>query len=85
MVGDEDQSIYAFRAAYPEALMEFKTVYPNSKVLLLERNYRSTPQITSVADSFIRQNKSRYDKTIQATRQNGKMIGSILAKSRKDQ
>lgn len=43
MVGDEDQSIYGFRAAYPEALMRFEQTYPNARVLLMEENYRSTP------------------------------------------
>ncbi|MBQ5584191.1 MAG: ATP-dependent helicase, partial [Ruminiclostridium sp.] len=42
MVGDEDQSIYGFRAAYPAALMEFERVYPGARVLLMEKNYRST-------------------------------------------
>ena len=44
MVGDEDQSIYGFRAAYPEALMQFEQTYPNARVLLMEENYRSTPE-----------------------------------------
>lgn len=85
MVGDEDQSIYGFRAAYPEALMNFEQTYPNATVLLLEQNFRSTPEITTVADRFIRQNKARHDKSIQATRKSGLPIGSFYATSRKDQ
>ena len=54
MVGDEDQSIYGFRAAYPEALMQFEQTYPNARVLLMEENYRSTPEILRLADDFIR-------------------------------
>lgn len=85
MVGDEDQSIYGFRAAYPEALMDFEKTYPGATVLLLEQNFRSTPQITKAADLFIRQNTARHDKTIRATRKDGLPIGSIYATSRQDQ
>ena len=56
MVGDEDQSIYGFRAAYPQALTEFDTVYPHAKVLYMEQNYRSTRQIVAAADRFIQKN-----------------------------
>lgn len=57
MVGDEDQSIYGFRAAYPQALTEFDRVYPHAKVLYMEQNYRSTEQIVAAADRFIRRIK----------------------------
>jgi DNA helicase-2/ATP-dependent DNA helicase PcrA len=67
MVGDEDQSIYGFRAAYPQALMEFSHVYPEASVLLMETNYRSTPQIVQAADRFILQNKNRYPKNMKAS------------------
>lgn len=45
MVGDEDQSIYGFRAAYPQALMDFEKTYPGARVLLMEENYRSREPI----------------------------------------
>ena len=45
MVGDEDQSIYGFRAAYPKALLNFRYSYLNPYILRMERNYRSTVQI----------------------------------------
>ena len=64
MVGDEDQSIYGFRAAYPQALLDFKKNYKNAKILLMETNYRSTPQILNTANKFIKQNKNRKDKNI---------------------
>ena len=54
MVGDEDQSIYGFRAAYPDALMQFEQTYPGRVLLLMEENYRSTPEILRAADAFIR-------------------------------
>ena len=64
MVGDEDQSIYGFRAAYPQALLEFQKVYPNGQVLLMEKNYRSTRDIVEKANRFIRLNKCRHDKNM---------------------
>lgn len=64
MVGDEDQSIYGFRAAYPDALMQFEQTYPGARVLLMEENYRSTPEILRAADAFIRKNHHRRPKTI---------------------
>ena len=59
MVGDEDQSIYGFRAAYPKALLNFRYDYLNPYILRMERNYRSTAQIVEKAQSFISQNKGR--------------------------
>ena len=64
MVGDEDQSIYGFRAAYPEALLDFQRHYPGGKVYRLETNYRSGKDIVALADRFIRHNRKRYDKTM---------------------
>ena len=62
MVGDEDQSIYAFRAAYPQALTEFPETYDGAQVLFMEYNYRSTSAIVDRASAFISQNKNRYPK-----------------------
>ena len=62
MVGDEDQSIYGFRAAWPQALLEFEQTYPGAKVLMMETNYRSTKSIVEAADSFIQRNESRRPK-----------------------
>lgn len=62
MVGDEDQSIYGFRAAFPKALLSFKETYPGARILLMERNYRSTQSIVKSANTFIKQNKERYKK-----------------------
>ena len=62
MVGDEDQSIYGFRAAWPQALLEFEQVWPGAKVLMMETNYRSTKSIVEAADAFIQRNESRRPK-----------------------
>ncbi|MDO4383904.1 MAG: ATP-dependent helicase [Eubacteriales bacterium] len=64
MVGDEDQSIYGFRAAYPEALLDFGKNYPGGRIFRLETNYRSGRDIVALADRFIRRNTKRYDKTM---------------------
>lgn len=85
MVGDEDQSIYGFRAAYPEALMSFEAVYPGAKVLLMERNYRSNAAIVEAAGAFIRRNKNRRDKTMIPDRPQGAEIQAIWAYGRVEQ
>ena len=85
MVGDEDQSIYGFRAAYPEALMEFEQIYSGAKVLLMEENYRSTQQIVFVADKFIQQNINRHPKHMKAVCGNGKEVSEIIVNDRRGQ
>lgn len=62
MVGDEDQSIYGFRGAFPESLLSFKKTWPQGEVLLMETNYRSTRQIVEKANGFIKLNHERYKK-----------------------
>lgn len=71
LVGDEDQSIYGFRAACPSALLDFEKVHPGARILLMEQNYRSTPQIIGAANAFVRRNAQRYDKSIRSTRPEG--------------
>lgn len=68
MVGDEDQSIYGFRAAYPKAMTEFRQTYPDGKIMFLETNFRSDGQIVSKADNFIKLNKNRLAKNMSAAR-----------------
>ncbi|MGN0974649.1 MAG: ATP-dependent helicase [Gemmiger sp.] len=77
LVGDEDQSIYGFRAAYPQALMEFETMYPDAQVLYLERNYRSTPQIVARAQGVIAHNADRRPKEMRAVRPDGRQVQNI--------
>lgn len=82
MVGDEDQSIYGFRAAYPEALLQFERDYPKAKVLLMEKNYRSTPEIVSAADRFIARNVNRHPKSLEAVRESGVQINRVRVLNR---
>ena len=85
MVGDEDQSIYGFRAAYPEALLDFEKVYPGAKVLLMEDNFRSNAKIVRAADGFIQKNELRHEKHMKPTRPAASDIRTISMKSRKSQ
>ena len=85
MVGDEDQSIYGFRAAYPQALTQFDKVYPRAKVFYLEQNYRSTAQIVSAADRFIQKNQQRRPKHMRPTRGAGREIREISVYDRQRQ
>jgi len=64
VVGDDDQSIFGFRSANPKYLMNFKTVHPGARILIMEQNYRSTPEIVKVANDFISGNNQRYKKTM---------------------
>lgn len=77
MVGDEDQSIYGFRAAWPQALMEFRQIYPEGEVLLMETNYRSAGAIVEKADAFIQRNGSRHPKHMRASRPQGEPVRHV--------
>ncbi len=65
-VGDEDQSIYGFRSAVPQYLLEMEQHYNNAQILLMETNYRSNANIVNMADTFIQKNKLRHPKTMVA-------------------
>lgn len=85
MVGDEDQSIYGFRAAYPKALLNFRADYNNPYILRMEQNYRSTPQVVEKAQKFISENKGRYEKTMFSNRADGKPVELITVSSVEEQ
>lgn len=86
MVGDEDQSIYRFRAAYPRALLDFTDTYTNPYILFLETNYRSTKPIVSAAQRFISQNINRHsEKHMVASKGDGKPIERITVRRKHQQ
>lgn len=85
MVGDEDQSIYGFRAAYPEALLEFEQHHPGARVLLMEENFRSDASIVCAADRFIQKNTLRHEKHMQPARPKQREIREIPLANRKAQ
>ncbi len=74
LVGDEDQSIYGFRGAYPRALLEFPQIYPDAVILKMEQNYRSTGTIVQGASRMIGYNKMRYPKEMVTCREQGAPI-----------
>lgn len=85
MVGDEDQSIYGFRAAYPEALLNFEKDHPKAQVLIMDQNYRSNANIVSAADRFIQRNKDRHKKHMVSTREAESDIRIVDMKTRASQ
>lgn len=64
VVGDDSQSIYAFRQADIRNILEFEQHFPNAKTILLEQNYRSTQTILDVADAIIKNNQNRKEKKL---------------------
>ncbi len=71
VVGDEDQSIYSWRGATIENILNFERHFPGARVLRLEQNYRSTQAILDAAGTLVSRNRKRKGKTLQATRAGG--------------
>ena len=74
VVGDDSQSIYAFRGAKIENILNFKKDYPENKLYKLEQNYRSTKTIVNAANSLITHNRGRIPKTIWSNNEAGEKI-----------
>jgi len=73
VVGDDDQSIYAFRGAEVRNILEFPSRFPGTDLIRLERNYRSFAPILAVASSVVDHNRGRLGKTLRAERGQGKL------------
>ncbi len=74
IVGDDDQSIYRFRGAKPEIMLNFTKDYPEAKQVLLDINYRSTEKIVAGASRLIKNNQKRFAKNISTVRGEGDAI-----------
>ena len=81
VVGDPDQTIYTWRGANVRFLLEFDREFPGTRTVLMNRNYRSTPQILAVANSLISRNRTRIDKSLVAQRPSGAPVVCHLAAS----
>ena len=85
VVGDDSQSIYAFRGAKIENILNFRKDYPECKVFRLERNYRSTTTIVQAANSLIAHNSNRIPKDCYAVGEQGEKIKVIKSYSEQDE
>ncbi len=74
VVGDDDQSIYRFRGATIENILDFDKTYPEATVVKLEQNYRSTGNILGVANSIIKNNEERHEKRLWCDKGDGDLI-----------
>ncbi|MFC0665999.1 DNA helicase Rep [Azotobacter chroococcum] len=81
VVGDDDQSIYAWRGARPENLMQLKEDYPSLKVVMLEQNYRSTSRILKCANVLIANNPHVFDKQLWSEMGHGDEIRVIRCRN----
>ena len=85
VVGDNDQAIYAFRGANYKNILNFEHDYPDSKIILLEENYRSTKNILNAANSVIKHNKLRKDKKLWSNNEEGNKIKYIKTDDEKSE
>lgn len=85
VVGDSDQSIYAFRGATIRNINDFEYDFPGAKVILLEQNYRSTQTILNAANAVIRRNENRKPKNLWSDAGDGEQVVGYVADSEHDE
>ena len=84
-VGDDDQSIYSWRGAEIKNFLEFDKIYPNTKIIRLEKNYRSTQNILNVASKLIENNQKRVGKTLYTNQEGGELVTLDCFRNVKDE
>lgn len=85
VVGDDAQSIYSFRGAVIDNILDFQKLYPNTQLFKLERNYRSTQNIVEAANSLINHNHRQIRKNIYSKKEQGEKIRLLEAYSDKEE
>ena len=85
VVGDDDQSIYGWRGADIRNILDFEKEFPAARVVRLEENYRSTPDILDVANAAITPNQGRKGKTLRPTRPSGEAVTLVAALDERDE
>lgn len=85
VVGDEDQCIYTWRGANYSNISDFQRDFPDCKVFKLEQNYRSTKQILNLANSLIKKNKQRLEKTLWTQNEDGNLPEARLVYDEKEE
>jgi len=85
VVGDNDQAIYAFRGANYKNILNFEKDYPETKIIMLEENYRSTKTILNAANSVIKNNKERKDKNLWSNNEEGSKIKYHIVSNEKEE
>ncbi|MDE0308977.1 MAG: UvrD-helicase domain-containing protein [Acidiferrobacterales bacterium] len=84
-VGDEDQSIYGWRGAVAKNMLSFTSLFPNTRLIRLEKNYRSTQTILTAANSVIARNSDRFEKKLWTDQDSGEPIGFFTASDHQDE
>ena len=85
VVGDEDQSIYGFRGARPDFMLEFDQYFPSARHILLDTNYRSSKDIVDLSLGLIKKNKKRHPKDLKAFSEDPARISYIYPKDTDDE
>jgi DNA helicase-2/ATP-dependent DNA helicase PcrA len=85
VVGDPDQSIYAWRGADIQNILDFETDYPDAKIVRLEQNYRSTKTILAIASKLIANNRRRKDKKLWTENGDGESATVFLCQDERDE
>ena len=84
-VGDDDQSIYSWRGAEIKNFLQFEKVYKNTKIIRLEKNYRSTQNILNVASKLIENNQNRVGKKLFTNQEDGELVTLNCFRNVKDE